>query len=144
NSTITNTYAHSGDYSLHVVATNGGSLILGTIIHQALPPLNTNILCVLSFWYRPIVSTNLLVRTFPGSTLLTNVNARPVFGTPGATNSVAGTVTPYPLLWLNEVQPNNPDGVADNTGVPQPWLELFNNSTNALVLDGYSLSKTYT
>jgi len=144
NSTITNTFAHSGDYSLHVVATNGGSIILGTIIHQALPPLNTNIVCALSFWYRPIVSTNVTVRTFPGSTLLTNVNARPVLGTPGATNSVAGTVPPYPLLWLNEVQPDNPDGLADNTGAPQPWLELFNSGTNALLLDGYSLAKTYT
>jgi hypothetical protein len=37
----------------------------------------------------------------------------------------------YPPLWINEVQPDNPDGLTDNTGQPQPWVELFNSGTNA-------------
>ncbi|MEI7730395.1 MAG: lamin tail domain-containing protein [Verrucomicrobiota bacterium] len=64
--------------------------------------------------------------------------------TPGATNSVAGTIAPYPLVWLNEVQPNNPDGFKDNTGTPQPWIELYNNDTNTLSLNGYYLANSYT
>ena len=64
--------------------------------------------------------------------------------TPGRTNTIAGSVTPYPLLWINEVQPNNADGYQDNTGSPQPWVELFNSETNALLLDGFSLSATFT
>ena len=57
---------------------------------------------------------------------------------------MAGTVAPYPLLWLNEVQPNNASGLLDNTGARQPWLELYNSSTNPIALDGFFLSTTYT
>src|SRR5207247_10023653 len=95
-SVITNTYAHSGSYSLHVVATNGGSI--ANSIKQVLPPINTNIICTLSFWFKPLLNANLNVRTFPGSSLSTNISTRPVFSTPGSNNTLVASITPYPPL----------------------------------------------
>ena len=43
---------------------------------------------------------------------------------------ITGKAAGPTLLWINEVQPNNPDGLRDNTGTPQPWVELFNGGTN--------------
>jgi len=42
------------------------------------------------------------------------------------------------------VQPNNVNTWLDNTGLAQPWIELFNSGTNTIQLDGLSLSKSYT
>jgi len=68
NSARTNNFAHSGSYSLHVVATSSGNIILGTVIKHPLPPVGSNV-CTLSFWYHTIDSTNFFVRTFPGSAI---------------------------------------------------------------------------
>ena len=85
---------------------------------------------------------NLTVRV-GGSGFSPAVNVHRVLATPGTANWVAGTVTPYPLLWINEIQPNNPSGLQDNTGTPQPWIELFNNGTANISLDGYVLARSY-
>ena len=42
------------------------------------------------------------------------------------------------------MQPNNASGLQDNTGTPQPWVELFNSSSNTISLDGLYLSRSYT
>ncbi len=75
---------------------------------------------------------------------VSNWDVGAVPATPGKTNSVAGMLAPYPLLWINEVQPNNASGLLDNTGTPQPWIELFNSGTNSISLDGLFLSRTCT
>ncbi len=141
NSALSTTYAHSGNYSLHVVATNSGSIV--NSIRQALPPLNTNILCTISFWYRTVFSTNVVLRVYPGSGLNANVNQRPTLATPGATNSVVASLPSYPPLWLNEVQPDNLNGIIDSAGQYDPWVELYNPSPNSLLLDGYFLANNY-
>lgn len=64
--------------------------------------------------------------------------------TPGATNSVFAALTAFPSLWLNEVQADNTSGPLDNAGQREPWVELFNPGTNALSLNGYFLSDSYT
>jgi hypothetical protein len=63
--------------------------------------------------------------------------------TPGAPNSVAGTLPEFPPLWLNEVQAENLTGPADNCGEREPWLELYNASTNPISLDGFYLGTNY-
>ena len=145
NSGRSTTYAHSGNYSLHVVATNGGSVILGRVIKQPLPPLNTNIVCTLSFWYHTGNSTNFFVRTFPGSALnkSSGFDPRPAAVTPGINNSVANSLPAYPLLWLNEVQPNNSSGPTDDFGQRDPWIELYNSGATSVSLDGYYLADNY-
>jgi regulation of enolase protein 1 (concanavalin A-like superfamily) len=63
--------------------------------------------------------------------------------TPGATNSVLASLTPLPLLWLNEVQPNNLTGSKDRMGDRDPWVELYNSGAAAISLSGYYLSDDY-
>lgn len=49
-----------------------------------------------------------------------------------------------PSLWLNEVQPANLSGPADQAGHRHPWLELLNAGTEAVALDGFALATSYT
>ncbi len=64
--------------------------------------------------------------------------------TPGRANGMADTLDPFPLLWINEVQPLNAGAITDNTGRAQPWLELYNSGTNRLDLAPYYLTDNYT
>jgi hypothetical protein len=64
--------------------------------------------------------------------------------TPGAENSVITNLPAFPRLWLNEVQADNQTGPVDNFGQPDPWVELYNPSLNAISLTGYFLSDSYT
>jgi len=145
-SVITNTFAHSGSYCLHVVATNAPASLNNTV-KQLFPPLETNILCTLSFWYHSGASTNLVLRTLGGSganTINVTINLKPTITTPGSTNSIRASLPPYPLLWINELQPDNLDGITDNAGQHDPWIELYNSGTNSLSLDGCFLANNYT
>jgi hypothetical protein len=143
NSAISTAYAHSGNASLRVVATASGTQI--NCVRQVLTPPTSNTTCTLSFWYRPSLNgSNLTVRPYLGSGMTLTVNLRPVFTTPGASNSVAATLPPYPPLWLNEAQPVNLTGPADGAGDRDPWLELYNAGTNAVSLDGFYLADKYT
>ena len=63
--------------------------------------------------------------------------------TPGATNSLATTLPPFPPVWLNEVQVNNLTGAMDNFGERDPWAEIFNGGTNTFNLAGYYLTDDY-
>ncbi len=141
-SSASSVYWHSPSLSLHAVATNGGSI--ANSIRQILPPLDTNTLCTLSFWYRTLNSTNFTVRTYPGNALTTNVNQHTIGVTPSAVNSTLASLPPYPPLWLNELQASNVAGPADGFGELDPWIELYNSGTNALSLDGYFLANNYT
>jgi hypothetical protein len=59
---------------------------------------------------------------------------------PGATNALNATLTSLPDVWLNEVQPLNASGPADNAGEREPWAELYNSQTSAVSLAGWSLA----
>jgi hypothetical protein len=63
--------------------------------------------------------------------------------TPGAPNSVTDSLPPFPLLWLNEIQPVNVTGVADSFGDRDPWVELFNAASTNFPLAGLYLSDNY-
>src|SRR5205814_4858504 len=140
---LSSTYAHSGNSSLHVVATNGGSV--ANSIKQLLPAINTNIICRMSFWFRPLPNTtNMNVRTFAGSSLSTTFSTPPIFSTPGAANTVFASLPPYPALWINEIQPDNVNGITDSAAQHDPWLELYNAGATNIPLDGYSLANNYT
>jgi hypothetical protein len=49
--------------------------------------------------------------------------------TPKAPNSGTLTFTGIPEIWINEIQPNNVNGVQDNAGDRDPWIELFRTGT---------------
>ena len=60
-SIVTNTYAHSGNYSLHVVGTSAGNQNIN--IRQIFPILATNTIYTLSFWYHTLNNVKATVRT---------------------------------------------------------------------------------
>ena len=64
--------------------------------------------------------------------------------TPGAANQNNTNLPPFPPLWINEVQAENLTGLADNLGEREPWLELYNTSTNTVSLAGLYLTPAYT
>lgn len=63
---------------------------------------------------------------------------------PGTTNTIAGSLTPFPPLWLNEVEPNNLTGITNSAGQRTPWVEIYNPSTNTVSLNGLYLANNYT
>jgi hypothetical protein len=60
--------------------------------------------------------------------------------TPGRANGVSQSLAPFPLLWINEVLPNNASGAADNFGQREPYIELFNSSAASLDLSSFYLT----
>jgi regulation of enolase protein 1 (concanavalin A-like superfamily) len=64
--------------------------------------------------------------------------------TPGRANGVRQTLTPFPLVWLNEIVPNNLSGLTDNAGDRDPWIELYNSGDTTIDLSPYYLANNYT
>lgn len=60
--------------------------------------------------------------------------------TPGARNSLAAELPPFPPVWINEALPANISSLADNAGDRDPWIELFNAGALPVSLDGWWLS----
>ncbi len=60
--------------------------------------------------------------------------------TPGRANSVRAALEPFPLVWLNEVLPQNPGIVRDNAGDPDPCLELYNSGATTIDLSSLYLT----
>jgi len=46
----------------------------------------------------------------------------------------------FPPLWINELQADNLTGITNSAGQRTPWLELYNPSTNAILLTNLYLS----
>ncbi len=57
-------------------------------------------------------------------------------GTPGAANSTLGTITPVLPLFVNEVLPVNTSTNQDNASEFDPWVEIYNASSQAINLGG--------
>ena len=68
----------------------------------------------------------------------------PFSATPGRRNSVAAALTPFPSLWINELQADNLTGITNSAGQHTGWLELYNPSTNVISLNGLYLANNYT
>lgn len=63
--------------------------------------------------------------------------------TPGYANSVRAKLDPFPNLWINEVLAVNQNGLRDNAGDRDPWIELANMGAAPAALDGWFLSDSY-
>lgn len=63
--------------------------------------------------------------------------------TPGAANSVTADLPAFPLVWINEIQPDNTGTLANAAGLYTPWLELYNADSAAFSCDGYYLTDDY-
>jgi hypothetical protein len=140
NTDVSSVVAHSGTNSLHIAYTAPGGA--GAHFFQNLSNIVANTDYTVSFWYLPSTSASNL-SIYLASSFRPTVNVRPVMSTPGTANSVARILPEFPPLWLNEVQPENVGGIADNTGAREPWIELYNAGTNAVPLEGMFLSDRY-
>jgi hypothetical protein len=129
---------HTGKSSMHLVFTNAGSTVNN--ISMELPIPNTTY--TFSFWYLPASNINTL--TFRVTSLFQpKATVRPNSATPATANSVAQVYPTLPKLWLNEVSPQPLPGVVDNLGESEPWIELYNSSTNSIALGGLYLTDDY-
>ena len=117
-------------------------------MYQDLANTTASATYTISFWYLPSTNANNLIWRV-GSAFRGTINVRAPSGptaitaTPAATNSMLLPTLPYPLLWLNEVQPVNTAGLTNHLGQPVPWLELYNSSGSAISLEGLFLSDNY-
>jgi hypothetical protein len=140
NTTVTTEYAHSGNASAHLIVVPGGLSL--TNFYQDFPALVTNTLHTLSFWVRSgTTGSNLTVRL--SSTFTVTVPARPAPFSPGAANTSAALIPPFPDAWLNEVQAENLAGITDSQGEREPWIELHNAGATPVSLAGYFLANNY-
>lgn len=168
NSLIVGDLVHSGSGALKIVGTSPGlanSPSYNKAIYQWLSPAPVvNSTNTLSFWYWATNSaTNLIVRIRNSTPLTTgfsgtniNISFSPsnyVAGTlvspgtntltPGAPNTGTNALPAFPTLWLNEVQADNLSGILDSAGEHDPWVEIYNAGTNAVVLTNLFLSGNY-
>jgi hypothetical protein len=63
--------------------------------------------------------------------------------TPARANNVRAVLPEFPPVWINEVLPNNVQGVTDSKGEREPWIELMNTGPEPISLDGWFLSDSY-
>ena len=134
--------AHSGTTSLRLIASGAGSA--SAAVAQTIAGVSPDGPYTLSFWY--LQGTNANGLNFGLTTAFRSVSplsVRRALFTPGAPNSSAAVLPPYPPVWLNEVQPANLAGLADGAGHREPWVELFNAGSQALGLDGFYLTDDY-
>ena len=147
NSVISTAVKHSGNASLHVIATAAGSTQSSAIWQTISPALTANATYTLSFWYLPGTNDGPLTLRLSGSGTIATVNpvptSLPAASTPGALNSVATSLTPFPPLWINELQADNLTGITNRAGQHTGWLELYNPSTNLVSLSGLYLANNY-
>ena len=168
NSQIIGDLVHSGAGAFKIVGASPGNAnppSYNRAIQQFLfPPPAVSSTNTLSFWYWATNSaTNLYVRVRNSAFLTTSTNSGPtninIFVTPsnyvpatvvatslspGSSNLVSGSLPAFPTLWINEVQAENTLGILDNYGEHEPWIELYNTSTNTVSLEGLFLTDTYT
>jgi hypothetical protein len=160
NTAISTEIKRSGNGSLHIVCSSGGTA-LNRIIQQNMSPGPTNRICTLSYWYLVTeTATNLTVRV-QNSSLSTTTNVTPVvtppsytppqltaaatnYISPSAAGPFAASLPAFPPLWLNEVLPLNVAGLADAAGHRGPWIELYNASASTVSLEGLYLANDYT
>jgi hypothetical protein len=148
-SELSSSVRHSGQYSLHLVATSGGSSRTSSVYQDLTPVLSTGQVYTLSFWYRSGSSGGTVTLRLAGSGITRTVAVPPEQDnyadtvTPGRANVVQSLLPAFPPLWLNEVQPENVSGPLDAAGHRHPWVELYNAGSSNLSLGGMWLSDDY-
>jgi len=151
NSSVSATVAHSGNSSLHIVATAAGSGSGNTLYQDFAPALTQGAPYSLGFWY--LQSTNsgpLVVRLSGAGVTSGSIDPAPpavgltALNTPGRANSTASSLPEFPPLWINELQADNLTGVTNRVGQRAPWVELYNGGSNTVDLTGLYLANNTT
>lgn len=150
NSALVSDGVHAGAAALRLVNTAGA----GSVSHFYQFPTNVvasglpaNTACTLSFWYYSSGRGTLnayLNAGFRTSLALGAGGLGATRLTPGAANSVAAPLPPLPPLYVNEIQPENLTGPADNAGEREPWIELHNAGATVVGLSNIFLGNQFT
>jgi regulation of enolase protein 1 (concanavalin A-like superfamily) len=147
-SVLSTAVKHSGNASLHVIATSGGTTQGSSIWQIVSPALTTNSTYTISFWYLQNTNRTPAIVRLSGSGIVDSVTpASPAINytlSPGASNSTQLSLPAFPPLWINELQPNNLTGITNRAGQRTAWLELYNPTTNTVSLSNLFLANTYT
>ncbi len=148
NSGLSQLIKRSGKAAFHLVASSAGTTRASSVYQDLTPALNQGAAYTLSFWYLPNPAGGTLTLRLSGSGIKRTVGLAidPAMAerfTPGRTNTVTAMIPEFPLIYLNEVVPNNTTGLADSTGIRGPWMELFNAGDQPVALDGWTLSDSY-
>ena len=173
NTLIVGDLVHAGTGAMKIIGASPGAVsqpAFNKIIYQFLTPTPlTNAVHTFSFWYWSTNSaTNFFARLLNGNKLTsdpalgsgaTNINIfitpsnyvppglvspATISSTPGTTNRGIASLPAFPTLWINEVLADNLTGILDGAAERDPWIEIYNRSTNTVSLDGLYLSSTYT
>jgi CotH kinase protein/Lamin Tail Domain len=143
---------HSGNSSLQIVSLGPGTGTSDAIYQDLSPALSTGAVYTLSFWYwqttnanAPILTVGLSGSGLSSGPLNTGLSAGEVFtpATPGTENGDTAVLSPFPPLWINELQADNQSGITNRLGGRSGWVELYNSSSNTVNLDGLCLSTNY-
>ena len=118
-------------------ATTADAEVVSQVHYESQPP-----------WPAPALGTGValqLVDASQGSARAGNwaVSTVVPLATPRAPNSVRQPLPAFPTVWINEVGPENLGILPDHAGELDPWLELYNPSADAVLLDGLYLTKDY-
>lgn len=164
NTAVTADAAYSGTGAVRLRVDNQGAIgnRLAQTVYNVAPIPHT-----VSFWFLSTNTTSTLeyhynsqIRT-ANPTTNTPINVGPLVTppfsnppmqiapalysyTPGSNNVRTTNITAIPAVWLNEVQTSNTVGLLDNAGDRDPWIELYNSSTNVIPLAGLYLANNYT
>ncbi|MEO8428601.1 MAG: lamin tail domain-containing protein, partial [Verrucomicrobiota bacterium] len=147
---VSSAVKHSGTGSLQLVATSGGTTRGSAVWQDIAPALTQGDTYTISYWYLPSANGSGLTIRLSGNGIVSAHPIAPPSGStstqysPGAANSVHASLSAFPDLWINEVQPYNLNGFADHLGERDPWIELHNTGTTAISLSGYYLANNYT
>ncbi|MGH7977166.1 MAG: lamin tail domain-containing protein, partial [Limisphaerales bacterium] len=110
------------------------NLVVTEVQYDSVPPWPTNV----------SGSSLQLIDSAQDNWRVGNWSASTFSATPDALNSVAASLTPFPPLWINELQADNLTGITNNAGQHAGWMELYNPSTNVVSLNGLYLANNYT
>jgi len=135
----------SGASSLHLVASVGGTTRASSISQDVTPALVQGQPYTLSFWYRESTNGGPFTARLSLHGITVTVDPAPsqqVTFTPGAANSVLTPSPAFPTLWLNEIVPAAWDGMIDNRGEPEPWVELYNPGPASVSGEGLVLARS--
>ncbi len=146
-SALSTVVKHSGNSSLHLVATSAGSTQASSVWQTITPALTPNQSYSLSFWYLPSQSTTTLTVRLSGSGVSGSVALTPspaqASADPGFVNVSSQQLPAFPPLWINELQAENQSGITNAAGQRAPWLELYNPATTNVAIAGLCLSTNY-
>jgi len=146
---LSSSVKHAGEYSLHLIASSGGVSRTTAVYQDLTPTLITGQPYTLSYWYRSGSNGGTVTLRLAGSGIASTVTVPPENNTytgratPGRSNAVQHPLPSFPLLWLNEVQPDNVSGPLDGAGHRHPWVELHNAGSSNLSLGRMLLTDDY-